>query len=173
MNRRFIVLLTLAAAVLLSLSVAAQTKPGSTAPSVPKAHIAVRPDAVRWTPMSSDLMEGTPAFALTEPPQVSLLEGDPSQAGAPFTLRIRLAAGTRVPPHWHPTEEHITVLQGRFSLGMGDEYNEASLQELPTGSYASMPKGMTHFALATGDTIVQVHGVGPFKSVWVTPSANR
>ena len=173
MNPRSIVLLA-SAAVLLSLSSVAQTKPGSTASSLPAAHhLAVRPDAVRWTPMSSDLMEGTPAFALAQPPQVSLLEGDPSQAGAPFTLRIRLAAGTRVPPHWHPTEEHITVLQGRFSLGMGDEYDEASLQELPTGSYASMPKGMTHFALATGDTIVQVHGVGPFKSVWVSPSGKR
>ena len=102
-----------------------------------------------------------------------LVEGDPSQPGAPFTLRIKLAAGTRVPPHWHPTAEHITVLQGRFGLGMGDQYDEASLQELPSGSYASMPKGMTHFALATGDTIVQVHGVGPFKSVWVTPSGKR
>jgi quercetin dioxygenase-like cupin family protein len=172
MKPRSIVLLALAA-VLPSLSSVAQTKPGLATSSLPVAHIALRPDALRWTPMSSDLMEGTPAFALTEPPQVSLLEGDPSQAGAPFTLRIRLAAGTRVPPHWHPTEEHITVLQGRFSLGMGDEYDAASLQELPTGSYASMPKGMTHFALATGDTIVQVHGVGPFKSVWVTPSANR
>ena len=172
MNPRSIVLLALAA-VPLSLSSVAQTKPGSATSSLPVAHIAVRPDALRWTPMSSDLMEGTPAFALTQPPQVSLLEGDPSQAGAPFTLRIKLAAGTRVPPHWHPTEERITVLQGRFSLGMGDEYNEASLQELPTGSYASMPKGMTHFALATGDTIVQVHGVGPFKSVWVTPSGKR
>ncbi len=118
-------------------------------------------------------MEGTPAFELTEPPQVSLVDGDPSQAGAPFTLRIKLAAGTRVPPHWHPTDEHITVLQGRFGLGMGDRYDEASLQELPSGSYASMPKGMSHFALATGDTIVQVHGIGPFKSVWVSPSGNR
>jgi quercetin dioxygenase-like cupin family protein len=172
MNRPSIVLLT-PAAVLLSLSSVAQTKPGSTASSSPAAHIAVRPDALRWTPMSSDLMEGTPAFALTEPPQVSLVEGDPSRAGASFTLRIKLAAGTRVPPHWHPTDEHITVLQGRFGLGMGDQYNEASLQELPSGSYASMPKGMTHFALATGDTIVQVHGTGPFKSVWVTPSGNR
>jgi quercetin dioxygenase-like cupin family protein len=172
MNPRSIFLLALAAA-LPSLSSVAQTKPGSATSSVPAPHLAVRPDALRWTPMSSDLMEGTPAFALTEPPQVSLLEGDPAQAGTPFTLRIKLAAGTRVPPHWHPTEEHITVLQGRFSLGMGDRYDEASLQELPSGSYASMPKGMTHFALATGDTIVQVHGVGPFKSVWVTPSANR
>src|SRR6266545_694299 len=154
MNPRSIVLLA-SAAGLLSLSSVAQTKPGSATSSLPAAHIAVRPDALRWTPMSSDLMEGTPAFALAEPPQVSLVEGDPSQAGAPFTLRIKLAAGTRVPPHWHPIDEHITVLQGRFGLGMGDQYDEASLQELPTGSYASMPKGMTHFALATGETVVQ------------------
>ncbi len=173
MNARSIVLLAPAAVVLLSLSSVAQTKPGSTTSSLPAAHLALRPDALRWVPMSSDLMEGTPAFALAEPPQVSVVEGDPSQAGAPFTLRIKLAAGTRVPPHWHPIDEHITVLQGRFGLGMGDEYNEASLQDLPTGSYASMPKGMTHFALATGETVVQVHGVGPFKSIWVTPSGKR
>jgi quercetin dioxygenase-like cupin family protein len=170
MNGRSIGLLTPAAALLALLSVA-QTKPGTT--SSRAAHIAVRPDALRWTPMSADLMEGTPAFELTQPPQVSLVDGDPSQAGAPFTLRIKLAAGTRVPLHWHPTDEHITVLQGRFGLGMGDRYDEASLQELPSGSYASMPKGMVHFALATGDTIVQVHGIGPFKSVWVSPSGKR
>src|SRR5207247_9375093 len=130
---------------------------GSTASSASAAHGAVRPDALRWPPMSSDLMEGTPAFALAEPPQVSLVEGDPAQAGAAFTLRIKLAAGTRVPPHWHPTDEHITVLQGRFSLGMGDRYNEAPLQELPSGAYAAMPKGRTHCARATGATQFPAH----------------
>jgi quercetin dioxygenase-like cupin family protein len=172
MNRRPTVLLT-PATVMLALAAVAQTTPRPPTVSSHAGHVAVLPDALHWSPMSTDLMEGTPAFALAAPPQVSLLEGDPSQAGSPFTLRIRLAAGTKVPPHWHPTEEHITVLQGRFSLGMGDDYNAASLQELPTGSYASMPKGMTHFALATGETVVQVHGVGPFKSVWVSPSGKR
>jgi len=172
MNRRPTVFLT-PAAVLLALWSVAQTKPGSTVSSPGASHIALRPDALRWVPMSTDLMEGTPAFALAQPPEVSLVDGDPAQAGALFTLRIKLAAGTRVPPHWHPTDEHITVLQGRFGIGMGDRYDEASLQELPSGAYASMPKGMTHFALATGETIVQVHGVGPFKSVWVSPSGSR
>jgi quercetin dioxygenase-like cupin family protein len=169
MNRRPVALLT-PAAVLLALWSVAQTKPVTTASVTGGAHVALRPDALRWVPMSTDLMEGTPAFALAEPPQVSLVDGDPAQAGAPFTLRIKLAAGTRVPPHWHPTDEHITVLQGRFGIGMGDRYDAASLHELPSGSYAVMPKGMTHFALATGETVVQVHGVGPFKSVWVSPA---
>jgi len=160
-----------AAAALLALSSMAQTRPASTAPAA--THILIRPEAVSWTPMSTDLMEGTPAFAMAEAPQVSLLAGDPGQAGAPFTLRIKMAAGTRVPPHWHPTEENITVLQGRFGLAMGDRYDEAALQELATGSYAVMPKGMTHFARATGETVVQVHGIGPFKSVWVNPPGQR
>jgi quercetin dioxygenase-like cupin family protein len=166
MNRCSIASLT-PAAILLALSAVAQTKPGSTATTTRGGHVALRPDALSWVPMSADLMEGTPAFELAQPPQVSLVDGDPSQAG-PFTLRIRLAAGTRVPPHWHPTDEHITVLQGHFALGMGDQYDEASLEDLPSGSYASMPKRMAHFAKATGETIVQVHGIGPFKSVWIS-----
>jgi quercetin dioxygenase-like cupin family protein len=170
MNLRPVAVLT-AAAALLALSSMGQTESGSAAPGA--THILIRPDMLRWTQMSADLMEGTPAFAMAEAPQVSLVAGDPSQAGAPFTLRIRMAPGTRVPPHWHPTDEHITVLQGRFGVGMGDVYDEASLQELPAGSYALMPKSMTHFARAMGETVVQVHGIGPFKSVWVSRSSQR
>jgi hypothetical protein len=33
-----------------------------------------------------------------------------------------------------------------------------------------MPKEMRHFAVNKGETIVQVHGVGPFKVNWVNPS---
>jgi hypothetical protein len=33
-----------------------------------------------------------------------------------------------------------------------------------------MPKGMHHFALNKGETIVQAHGIGPFKVNWLNPS---
>jgi hypothetical protein len=29
---------------------------------------------------------------------------------------------------------------------------------------------MRHFAMSKGETIVQVHGVGPFQANWVNPS---
>ena len=35
------------------------------------------------------------------------------------------------------------------------------------GGFVSMPSGMNHFAWATTETIVQVHGNGPFAIVYV------
>jgi hypothetical protein len=34
-----------------------------------------------------------------------------------------------------------------------------------------MPKEMRHFAWAKGETIIQIHGIGPFKTYWVEPGA--
>src|SRR5215210_5428432 len=39
---------------------------------------------------------------------VEILHGHPDSAG-PFVMRIRELAGTVVPPHTHPVDEHITV----------------------------------------------------------------
>ena len=33
-----------------------------------------------------------------------------------------------------------------------------------------MPKEMRHFGQLKGDTIVQVHGIGPFKVIYVNPA---
>jgi hypothetical protein len=41
---------------------------------------------------------------------------------------------------------------------------------LPAGSYSMMPKEMRHFVWAEGETIVQLHGIGPFKTIWVNPA---
>jgi len=38
------------------------------------------------------------------------------------------------------------------------------------GNFVTMPKEMRHFAMSKGETIVQVHGAGPFKVNWVNPS---
>src|SRR5215469_12095303 len=43
--------------------------------------------------------------------------GDPAAEGKPFVLRIRCPDGAKVPPHWHPTDENITVLEGTFMIG--------------------------------------------------------
>src|SRR5436309_363495 len=99
------------------------------------------------------------ALAATE---VAILQGDPSKEGAPFVVRFRSAPGTRIPPHWHPIDENITVLSGVFCVGMGDKLDENSCRDMPAGSYMVLPKGMHHFAVAKGD-VVQVHGIGPLK----------
>ena len=95
-----------------------------------------------------------------------ILYGDPEVAGEPFVMRIRELPGAIAPPHSHPVDEHITVVQGTWYFALGDEYKAESLQELNAGSYAFAPKGSTMFGYSPAGAIVQVHGVGPFRIHW-------
>ena len=99
---------------------------------------------------------------------VEVLYGDPDKTGEPFVIRIRELAGGIIPPHRHPIDEHITVLQGTFYFAVGDKYDRALLRELKAGSYAFIPKGSMMFGYTPQAAIVQVHGVGPFHIRWRT-----
>lgn len=98
------------------------------------------------------------------------VSGDFNVEGAPFVLRIRCADGARIPAHWHPTDENVTVLKGTFLVGMGETFDENKLQTMNVGNFVTVPKEMRHFGMCKGETIVQVHGAGPFKVNWVNPS---
>lgn len=95
-----------------------------------------------------------PAPALPPPEaQVAVLEGDPSKVG-PFTMRLSVPDGYRIAPHFHPADEHVTVLSGTFLVGMGETFDESKLAELPAGSFGVLPSGMRHFAQARGATVL-------------------
>ena len=97
---------------------------------------------------------------------VEILYGDPETPGEPFVIRIRELPGTIVPPHSHPVDEHITVVEGTWRYGVGESFDPAALKVLKTGSYAFAPAGTMMFAHAPEGAIVQVHGVGPFVIHW-------
>ena len=120
----------------------------------------IAPNDVTWGPAPPSLPSGA---------QAAILEGDPGKAG-PFTLRLKLPDAYRIPPHYHPAVEHVTVIQGTFVLGMGDKASSDSEKPLAAGSFAFMPAGMRHFARTQGETIVQLHGVGPWGITYVNPS---
>ena len=101
---------------------------------------------------------------------VASVAGDMNAEGTPFVLRLRCADGSKIPAHWHPTDENVTVLKGTFLVGMGETFDESKLQTMNIGNFVTMPKEMRHFAVAKGETIVQVHGAGPFKVNWVNPA---
>lgn len=101
--------------------------------------------------------------------QLAVVSGDPSKPG-PFVLRIKAADKLVIPAHWHPTDEHVTVLSGIFALGMGDKYDAKKLDDLKAGDYVMLPKEMRHYALSKGESVVQVHGMGPFVINWVNPA---
>jgi quercetin dioxygenase-like cupin family protein len=101
---------------------------------------------------------------------LAAVNGDSSVEGVPFVLRLRCAAGTKIPAHWHPTDENVTVLQGTFQVGMGEKFDATKLETMSPGSFVSMPKEMRHYALSKTATIVQVNAIGPFKVNWVNPA---
>lgn len=72
-------------------------------------------------------------------------------------------------PHTHPEDENIVVINGSWAVGMGDHFNKQALEPMEPGTYGLVPKKMAHFALSKTETIVQVHGIGPFTTTWVVP----
>ncbi|MFZ0061554.1 MAG: cupin domain-containing protein [Pyrinomonadaceae bacterium] len=97
---------------------------------------------------------------------VEILYGDPEKVGEPFVMRIRELPGGVIPPHRHPVDEHITVVQGTLYFGVGEKFDYAAMKELKAGSYAFIPKGSTMFGYTPEAAVVQVHGIGPFHIHW-------
>ncbi len=97
------------------------------------------------------------------------VSGDPAKSGEPFVIRIHAEAGYIIMPHTHPVDENIVVVKGSWAVGMGDRFNRQALEPMEVGTYALVPKTMAHFALSKTDTIIQVHGIGPFTTQWVVP----
>lgn len=119
-------------------------------------HVALPPKAIEWKPF----YEGA---------ELAVLSGDHTKPGSPFVIRIKHRDGLKVPAHWHPFDEHLTVITGTWVMGMGEKYDLTAAQEFPAGSYLVSPKNIPHYALAKGETIVQVHGTGPFAAYFVNP----
>jgi anti-sigma factor ChrR (cupin superfamily) len=101
---------------------------------------------------------------------LAAVSGDPNAEGTPYVVRLRCVEGAKIPAHWHPTDENVTVLKGTFLAGMGEAFDETKMMAMNVGNFVTMPKEMRHFAMSKGETIVQVRGAGPFKVNWVNPS---
>ena len=127
---------------------------GSIAPPTP-------PQSVKWSP----------APAVFEPgAQIAVMQGDPSKAGEEFTVRLRFPNGYKVKPHTHPTTEHVTVLAGTFLVGMGSTFDRTKMVALEPGGFVSAPAEHAHYAAARGETVVQIHAIGPFALTYSNPS---
>jgi hypothetical protein len=128
--------------------------------ATPPEHLMVSPTEITWA-------EGPPS--LPKGARMAVLEGDLAAAG-PFTARLKVPAGYRIPPHWHPAIEHVTVLEGDFYMGAGDTFDEKKLHRLPPGSLAVMQIGVRHFASTQAPAVIQIHGIAPWGITYVNPA---
>lgn len=101
--------------------------------------------------------------------QLVVMEGNPKNPG-PFTMRLKLPADYKIPPHWHPADERVTVISGTFNVGRGDRFDQANGKMLPAGGFMLMPPKTKHFAWVKEETIIQINGVGPWALNFVNPA---
>ena len=78
---------------------------------------------------------GTAPPSLPAGAEAAVLYGDPAKEGM-FALRIKAPKGYRIAPHTHPKPEVITVISGKFSLGLGQTGDRAGVETLPAGSFS-------------------------------------
>src|SRR4051794_35125555 len=123
-------------------------------------HAVVTPADLKWRDGPASLPKGA---------QMVVLEGDPTKAGE-FVLRVKMPDGFRILPHTHPKDERVTVLTGTLYLGMGDTFDEKTAKALPAGAYGRTGAGMKHFGYVKGETVLQLHGTGPWAVVYVNPA---
>ncbi len=123
-------------------------------------HVVLGPKELHWTDAPPALPKGA---------KLAVIQGDPSASGEIVTVRLKMPRGYQIPPHFHPTDEAVTVISGSFSMGMGDKLNRSAAKVLGPGGWGFMPRGEHHYAIANAETVVQVHLIGPFGITYVNP----
>jgi hypothetical protein len=94
---------------------------------------------------AKDVKWGAPPPVLAPGAKFAVIAGDPAATGL-VTVRLDMPAGYVIAPHFHPTDEHVTVLKGTFSIGMGDVVDKAHALTLSTGGYGVAKANMHHYA---------------------------
>jgi quercetin dioxygenase-like cupin family protein len=137
-------------AVVVAASVWLQAAPGATAQA------------------SSDTSSPRWSVATLLPPGAlyTVVSGDPTAPGE-CTLQISMPNGYRIPPHSHPSYEHVEVREGTLLVGMGDQLDPKHTQALAAGQSATAPAGMHHFSIAKGRTMLLVTFIGPYTITYV------
>jgi len=122
---------------------------------------AFTPDQVKFGPAPPFIPPGA---------QLAVLEGNPMASSGDFTIRLKMPDGYRIAPHTHPNRENVTVLSGTLKVGMGDQFDATKMMSFGPGSFAYLDPTMHHYAGASGETVIQIHGMSPVQFNYINPA---
>jgi quercetin dioxygenase-like cupin family protein len=98
--------------------------------------------------------------------QYANIEGDMSSAGE-FITRVKFPANCRMSAHRHPRAERETIISGALYLGFGDRLDDQAGVAMTAGSVVVIPPETNHYAWTREETVVQVHGSGPWVRIGI------
>jgi mannose-6-phosphate isomerase-like protein (cupin superfamily) len=118
------------------------------------------PDVIQVNSTKIVWKDGPPT--LPKGTKVAVLEGDPKQPGM-FTMRLRVPAGSKVMPHWHPRPERVTILSGKVAVGFGDKWDDKELRRFGPGDFYVNPPESHHYVFFPRTSVIQITGEGPWE----------
>ncbi|MEZ0228505.1 MAG: cupin domain-containing protein [Planctomycetota bacterium] len=124
-----------------------------------RAHIVRAAEDLEWKDGPQALPPGA---------KIAILAGD-MKSRELFAVRLKFPKGYKIKPHWHPVDENVTIISGRAHMATGDKFDTAGGHELRAGAFTVMPAKLHHYFWTTEDTIIQLHGIGPWGITYVNP----
>jgi quercetin dioxygenase-like cupin family protein len=106
-------------------------------------------DALNWTELPNGV-------------KIAVFMGNPKEPG-PYGSRAKLPPNWRVAPHTHPEDGRVTtVVSGKLYWGLGDVFDESTMQALGPGSVVIEPRGVAHYAMTKEEGAeLQTNSTGP------------
>jgi len=101
--------------------------------------------------------------------KMAVESGNPMASGV-FVVRLSFPKGYKIPPHFHPTDEHVQVHSGTFLVGMGDVLDASKTMKLAAKDTGTIKATMHHFAIASTPVVLSIRAEGPFAMTYVNAS---
>jgi quercetin dioxygenase-like cupin family protein len=121
--------------------------------------VSISPEEVVWN--NVPLIKGL---------QVATIDGDPRVPGAIYVQRVKFSSGVMTPPHYHPQDRNVVVLEGTWYAGIGRDFDPNKTVAMRPGSYLMQPANAVHYDGAKDEeVIVQITGVGPAATIPANP----
>ena len=112
---------------------------------------------IQWQPCPPSLPKGC---------EMAVLEGNP-KGNDLFTVRFKITGAFIMPPHTHPKDERVTVLQGKAYVAFGNDATREEATEFEPGDYYVNARNAIHTVWADSSTIIQITGIGPWEAHFI------
>jgi quercetin dioxygenase-like cupin family protein len=113
--------------------------------------------ALRWSSVPSHLPSGA---------QVAVVSGDPTKPVL-TTVELIMPSGYGIPPHYHPVDESVEVIEGALLVGVGDVTDPGKAMRANAGDASTLNPGTHHYIIAAETARIRVTFMGPYTVTYV------
>ncbi|MHB1949210.1 MAG: cupin domain-containing protein [Gammaproteobacteria bacterium] len=101
--------------------------------------------------------------------QAAILTGDPRENGY-FMIRVKIPPHYKIPPNWQTVKVYATVLEGSYSIGVGNKFNPKTGKTLPSTGSVIIPANTHLYYWSNNGAVLEIHGIGPWDIHYVNPA---